>query len=193
MTKLPTPSRRNWESLLVNAIIILILLFAMLPIATTILISFKREADVTRKPPVVFPCDTPTSAFDLSACRWSSEGYYRVLAPKPSETSPFGIALTGNMLRIYLPNTLLYATLTSLLVVLLAGMAYYLYATIRLWIKRTDPFAVCLGMAPIAALTAIGIHSFSDFNLTLSSIFPFSLNVAAIIAPAINAPIINSI
>ena len=128
MTKLPTPSRRNWESLLVNAIIILILLFAMLPIATTILISFKREADVTRKPPVVFPCDTPTSAFDLSACRWSSEGYYRVLAPKPSETSPFGIALTGNMLRIYLPNTLLYATATSLLVVLLAGMAGYAFS-----------------------------------------------------------------
>ena len=40
-------------------------------IGTTVLISFKREEDVTRKPPVIFPCDTPTSRFDLRACRWS--------------------------------------------------------------------------------------------------------------------------
>ena len=64
-------------------------------------------------------------------------------------------------------------------VLLLAGMAYYLYATIRLWIKRTDPFAVCLGMAPIAALTAIGIHSFSDFNLHIPANF---MILAAIMA-----------
>ncbi|HEY54618.1 MAG TPA: carbohydrate ABC transporter permease [Caldilineae bacterium] len=131
MPKLTTPSRRSWESLLVNGIIVLILLFAMLPIATTILISFKQEADVTRKPPVIFPCDTPTSAFDLGACRWSSEGYYRVIAPKPSETSPLGWALTGNMLRIYLPNTLLYATATAFLVVLLSGMAGYAFSRYR--------------------------------------------------------------
>jgi len=131
MSRITAPSRANWESLLANGAIILILLIAMIPIATTILISFKQEADVTRKPPVILPCDTPTSAFDLSACRWSTEGYYRVIAPKPSASSPLGFALTGNMLRIYLPNTLLYATLTSLLVVLLAGMAGYAFSRYR--------------------------------------------------------------
>lgn len=131
MPKIATPSRRSWESMLANGAILVILLLAMIPIGTTVLISLKREADVTRKPPVVFPCDTPEKAFDLSACRWSTEGYYRVLAPKPSETSPLGFSLTGNMLRIYLPNTLLYATLTASIVVLLAGMAGYAFSRYR--------------------------------------------------------------
>ena len=131
MRMLPSLSRQNWERLLINAILILICLFAMLPIATTVLISFKREQDVTRKPPVIFPCDTPTQSFDLSACRWSTEGYYRVLAPKPSSGWPLAFTLTGNMLRIYLPNTVLYATVSSLLVVLLAGMSGYAFSRYR--------------------------------------------------------------
>ncbi|GIK38187.1 MAG: hypothetical protein BroJett011_20200 [Chloroflexota bacterium] len=131
MRLLPSPSRQTWERLLVNGALILICLFAMLPIATTVLISFKREQDVTRKPPVIFPCDTPTQAFDLSACRWSTEGYYRVLAPKPSSGWPLPFTLTGNMLRIYLPNTMLYATVSSLLVVFLAGMSGYAFSRYR--------------------------------------------------------------
>ena len=124
-------TRRNREGLLVNVVMIVICLLALLPIATTLLISFKGEMDVTRKPPVIFPCDTPTSGFDPSACRWSVEGYDRVLAPKPSETSPVGYALTGRLLRVYLPNTILYATSASLLVVLLAGMSGYAFSRYR--------------------------------------------------------------
>jgi O-antigen ligase/uncharacterized protein (DUF2267 family) len=48
---------------------------------------------------------------------------------------------------------------------LLAGIFYYIYRTIRLWRKRTDPFAICLGVAPLAVITAIAIHSYTDFNL----------------------------
>ena len=48
---------------------------------------------------------------------------------------------------------------------LLVGISYYFYRTIRLWTKRTDPFAICLGAAPIAVVTAMAIHSYSDFNL----------------------------
>ena len=48
---------------------------------------------------------------------------------------------------------------------LVAGMIYYVYRTIQLWRKRSDPFAVCVGIVPIAAITALGIHSYSDFNL----------------------------
>jgi len=51
------------------------------------------------------------------------------------------------------------------LCLLLAGIFYYVYRTIRLWRKRTDPFAICLGVAPLAAMTAMAIHSYSDFNL----------------------------
>jgi ABC-type glycerol-3-phosphate transport system permease component len=131
MRKKSSLSRRNWEGWLINGALILICLFAMLPIATTVLISFKREQDVIRKPPVIFPCDTPTQAFDLSACRWSIEGYDRVIAPEPSSSSPLGFTVTGNMLRIYLPNTLLYATASSLIVVVLAGMSGYAFSRYR--------------------------------------------------------------
>jgi ABC-type glycerol-3-phosphate transport system permease component len=109
MRNFVSSSRRTWERFLINAALILVVIFAMLPIATTVLISFKSQQDITRNPPVIFPCDTPTQSFDLSACRWAVEGYERVFAPKPSSSSPLGFTLTGNMLRIYIPNTLLYA------------------------------------------------------------------------------------
>ena len=48
---------------------------------------------------------------------------------------------------------------------LLTGMFYYVYRTIRLWRKRSDPFAICLGIAPLAVIAAMAIHSYSDFNL----------------------------
>ncbi len=124
-------TQRTREGQLINVVLIVICLFALLPIATTLLISFKGEMDVTRKPPVIFPCDTPTSGFDFSACRWSVEGYDRVLAPRPSTTSPIGFAVTGRLLRVYLPNTLLYATSAALLVVLLAGMSGYAFSRYR--------------------------------------------------------------
>jgi len=131
MENTPSLSRKNWEGLLTNVLLILVVLFAMLPIATTILISFKKQQDITRNPPVLFPCDTPTQSFDPNACRWAVEGYQRVLAPKSSETSLLGFSLTGNMVRTYIPNTLLYATSTSLMVVFFAGLSGYAFSRYR--------------------------------------------------------------
>lgn len=122
--------RQGSERLLIHGALVLICIFAILPIAATVLISFKRQQDITRKPPVLFPCDTPTQSFDPGACRWAVEGYERVLAPKPS-SSPLGFALTGKMIRTYLPNTLLYASSSSLLVVLLAGTSGYAFSRYR--------------------------------------------------------------
>ncbi len=131
MRKTLLPSLKQRESLLTNGVLILICLVALLPIATTVLISFKRGQDVTRKPPVIFPCDTPAAGFDLAACRWSTEGYERVALVTPSETSPLGFVLRGRMLGIYLPNSLLYASCTALLVVLLASMSAYAFSRYR--------------------------------------------------------------
>ncbi len=119
------------EGFLANLAMIIIVFVALVPILTTVLVSFKREEDVTRKPPVIFPCDTPTSRFDLRACRWSVEGYERVIQPTRSETSLLGIALRGRMLRLYLPNTLLYAVATSVIVMLLAGMSGFAFSRYR--------------------------------------------------------------
>jgi multiple sugar transport system permease protein len=141
-------TRRRWEGWLINGALSLICLFMLLPIATTVLISFKSEQDVVRKPPLIFPCDTPTRAFDPTACRWAVEGYQRVLAPKPSNSWPLGFKLTGNLLRTYIPNTLLYASSASLLVVLFSGMAGY--AVSRYHFRGRDAL-----MTSILAITGI--------------------------------------
>ena len=119
------PSRKTRDSLLTNLALIFITLVALVPIGTTVLISFKREQDVTRKPPVIFPCDTPTSSFDLTACRWSIEGYERVIQATPSKDALLGVVLKGRMLSTYLPNTVLYAVGTALIVMILAALAGY--------------------------------------------------------------------
>jgi O-antigen ligase len=48
---------------------------------------------------------------------------------------------------------------------LLAGIGWYAFRTLRLWRRKTDPFAVYLGIAPFVALFAIAIHAYSDYNL----------------------------
>ncbi len=123
--------RWHWETWLLHGLLVLICLAVLFPIVTTVVISLKQEQDVMRKPPVFLPCDTPTDSFDLTACRWSMEGYARVLAPKPANGWLFNFQLTGNLLRIYIPNTLLYATAASLLVVTCAGMAGYAVSRYR--------------------------------------------------------------
>ena len=124
-------SRKTREGLLTNLALIIIIFVALVPVATTVLISFKREEDVTRRPPVIFPCDTPTSKFDLTACRWSIEGYERVVLPMPAPDALLGFALMGRMLSTYLPNTVLYAVSTALIVMLLAGLSGYAFSRYR--------------------------------------------------------------
>jgi len=123
-------SRRRLDAWMVNIALVIICFFALIPVATTVLISFKGERDIIRKPPNILPCDTPERAFDPSACRWSVEGYQRVLAPRPSNgLLPF--MLTGNIVRIYIPNSFTYATSTALLVVFLSGMSGYAFSRYR--------------------------------------------------------------
>jgi ABC-type glycerol-3-phosphate transport system permease component len=126
-----TVSRKTREGFLTNAALIVVIFVALVPIATTVLISLKREEDVTRKPPVLFPCDTPTSSFDLRACRWSIEGYERVVLPMPDPAAPLGFALMGRMLNTYLPNTVLYAVGTALIVMFLASLSGYAFSRYR--------------------------------------------------------------
>jgi hypothetical protein len=54
---------------------------------------------------------------------------------------------------------------------LLTGIAFYVYRTIRYWKRRKDPFAVCLGIAPLSILTVMWIHSSFDFNLHIPANF----------------------
>lgn len=163
-------SRKVREGVLANAALIIITLVALVPIATTVLVSFKREQDVTRKPPIIFPCDTPASTFDITACRWSIEGYERVILATPSDTAPLGFVLRGRMLRIYLPNTVLYATVTALIVMLLASLSGYAFSRYRF--RGRD--ALMVGILAITGVPLLtNLLALYQMGVSLRSVFPF--------------------
>jgi len=147
MARLRFPSGRAWGRLLLNGIMIAILLFAMVPIVLTVIISFKDQKDTVRKPPVLFPCDTATDPFDWGACRWAVEGYQRVLVPQPSDSLP-GFRLSGKIFRVYVPNTLLYASAAAVGVTILASMSGFA-------LSRYDFRGRSLLMASILAITGV--------------------------------------
>ena len=66
------------------------------------------------------------------------------------------------------------------LILLLSGIAYYVYRTVRLWRRRRDSLAICLGAAPFAVMAAIAIHSFFDFNLHYPANFLMLTAITAI-------------
>jgi len=66
------------------------------------------------------------------------------------------------------------------LLILAGGMAFYLFTFLKKWKARDDPFAVSLGIAPLGAMTAIGIHSYSDFNLHIPANFMMLTAIMAI-------------
>ncbi|MCX7939587.1 MAG: carbohydrate ABC transporter permease [Thermoflexales bacterium] len=146
---LPKLRSRRWVSPWVsNVLVVLILAAMLLPIALTVVTSLKREADVLRRPPVLFPCDAPDGTWSLSYCRFVFEGYERVLVPKPAPGSLFGFELTGRMFSTYVPNTLLYAFSSAALVFVLAGLGGYAFSRYRFRGRR-------LLLVAILAITGI--------------------------------------
>jgi multiple sugar transport system permease protein len=170
MRRFVGPSSKTRRQIPLHLVLILICLAVMLPIATTVLISFKREEDTVRRPPIIFPCNTATSSFDLSACRWAVEGYQRVLAPKPSSTSLLGFILTGNMLRLYIPNSLLYASASALLVTLLAALSGYALSRFRFTGHRLlmISFLIIMGVPWLTELLAL-----YQMRVTMAKTLPF--------------------
>ncbi|MCF8143970.1 MAG: O-antigen ligase family protein [Deltaproteobacteria bacterium] len=48
---------------------------------------------------------------------------------------------------------------------LLVGLGVYVFKTLSLWKQRKDPYAVSLGVVPVAVIAYMAIHSYSEFNL----------------------------
>ena len=113
---------RSW---LFNGVLIGICFVVFFPILSTLLLSIKEPEDVRRKPPILLPCDTESRAIDLRNCRFSLDGYSRVLLLRPNPDSLFGQSVTGRLFTQYLPNTLFYATFAAFITTLLAGLAAY--------------------------------------------------------------------
>ena len=144
-----TRKARPW---LLNAALVAICFLMLLPVFGTLITSTKRQEDVQRNPPVLLPCDTPQRSFDITACRFVLEGYNRIIDPKPDPQALLGIDLTGRMISIYLPNTLLYAVTASLLVTALAGMSGYAFSRFRFRGRHTLQVAI-LAITGIPLLT----------------------------------------
>jgi multiple sugar transport system permease protein len=145
-------ARKKLRPWLNNGMMIAIVVVLLLPIALAISVSFKREQDVLRRPPVLFPCDGPDGQFRLSDCRFAVEGYARVISPKPAPDTLLGVQLTGRMFSTYIPNTLLYAFATASLVFTLAGMAGYAFSRYRFRGRRALMIAI-LAITGIPLLT----------------------------------------
>lgn len=122
---------KHLQPWLLNGTLLLLCFIMLYPILSTILLSIKEQGDVRRRPPIVFPCDTETAQFDWRACRFSWEGYTRVLLPQPSEESLLGLRLTGRIFSQYLPNTLIYATFSALLITIFSALAAYAVSRYR--------------------------------------------------------------
>lgn len=123
--------RKKINPLLTHSALILICLFCVLPIVVIFIISLKNLPDIQRKPPTLFPCDTPTSSFDIKACRWSFEGFQLATGFQKDSNSTFGFSFKGKIVSTYIFNTLIYATVSSLLVVFLAAASGYAFSRFK--------------------------------------------------------------
>ena len=153
----PTSTRyssKRTRSLVLNLVLILICALMLFPVLSTILLSLKQQDDVRQRPPRLFPCNTETAAFDLSACRFVTEGYERVFLAKPSPNALLGFQITGRIFSTYLPNTVLYAFATAACVTVLSAMSAYVYSRYRFRGRRALMVAL-LVLAGVPVLTML--------------------------------------
>jgi ABC-type glycerol-3-phosphate transport system permease component len=170
MQTLSLRAQRRLKTFLAGAALWMVCLIAVIPIAATVLVSFKKQADIERIPPLLLPCDTPTSSFAWSACRWAVEGYARVFALRPDPNALLGFAVTGKMFLVYLPNTLLYAASAALLVVLLASLAGFAFSRYQFH-GRHALLAAILAVTGVPLLTnLLGLY---QTEIVLRKTLPF--------------------
>ena len=148
------PLTKRLRAWLLNGSLLAACFFMLYPVFSTVLLSVKEQADVRRRPPVLLPCDTETQRFNPQACRFSMEGYERVLLPQPAPESWLGLRITGRLIRQYLPNTLIYATFSALFLMVLAGLAAY--ATSRYRFRGRQALLIgILALAGVPFLTML--------------------------------------
>lgn len=121
-------ARKSAGRIAANAAAIVVCFIMVFPVFSTVVLSFKRQADVAHTPPLLFPCNTDASDFDLTACRFVTEGYARVVNPAPNPAALFGLEIRGEIINTYLVNSVVYAVTTALAVTALAGLAGYVFS-----------------------------------------------------------------
>jgi ABC-type glycerol-3-phosphate transport system permease component len=129
-------ARKSAAHIVANIAAIVVCFIMIFPVFSTLVLSFKQQADVIRTPPQLFPCDTPTEPFNLAACRFFTEGYERIIDLQPNPQALFGVEAQGRIINTYLPNTIFYSVAGALLVTALAGSAGYAFSRYEFRGKR---------------------------------------------------------
>lgn len=167
--KRPVNWRKHVRPTFINLALILVCGLMLFPVFSTLVLSFKQQDDVRRQPPQLFPCDTPTANFDPSACRFFIEGYQRVFLPQPDANALLGLKLTGRIFSTYLPNTILYASITALLVTGISAMSAYVYSRYRFRGRRLMMVGL-LVLAGVPILTML--LAMQQMGNSLRRVFP---------------------
>lgn len=152
------PQRANfWRQLrpwLIQLALVTVCAVMLFPIFSTVMLSLKEQADVRRRPPILMPCDDAQGNFSLLHCRFSIDGYRRVFLPRDDPASWLGFEITGRIFRLYMPNTLLYATASATVTTVLAGMAAYVFSRYRFRGRRSLMVGI-LALSGIPFLTML--------------------------------------
>lgn len=115
---------RRFDLISTHTILILFSALALLPVLYTAVTSLKSGGDVLTRPPTFFPTR-----------EWSLEGYQ--------------IVFNSDMLRHYLPNSLINSVSSALLVVVLAALAAYAFSRYKFKGSRVlELFILSLMMIP---------------------------------------------
>jgi ABC-type glycerol-3-phosphate transport system permease component len=123
-----------------HLILLAFVAFALFPVLYTLMTSFKSSGDVLTRPPTFFPI-TPVLQDGTVVLKgtFTLEGYDVVLHE-------------SNMLRHYIPNSLINSITSSLLVVLLASLASYTFSRYKFRGSRVLELLI-LGLMMIPGLT----------------------------------------
>jgi multiple sugar transport system permease protein len=135
-------------NLIANVAALLVCFIMIFPVFSTVVLSFKQQADVSHDPPLLFPCNTETENFNVTACRFFVEGYERIISFKEDPDTLFGYKIDGRIINTYLPNTIFYTVATAILVTVFSGLAGYVFSRYEFAGKR-------LIMIGILAITGI--------------------------------------
>lgn len=157
---------RTW---LIGAGLVLVCALMLFPVVSTLLLSFKQQSDVRRKPPIFLPCYNTQGDFDLGACRFVTEGYGRVILPRPDPKALAGLQITGRIFTTYLPNTIVYASASALLVTVVSAMSAYVYSRYRFRGRRFLMVSL-LALAGVPILTML--LAMSQMGIALRRAFP---------------------
>lgn len=147
-------THRRIRRTLLGGALMLVCAVMLFPVFSTLLLSFKAQDDVRRDPPIFLPCDDEAGSFSFGACRFVLEGYGRVVLPKTDPGTPLGFQVTGRIFTTYLPNTILYAVTSALLVTVISGLSAYAYSRYRFRGRRFLMVSL-LALAGVPILTML--------------------------------------